>query len=567
MSIVELYSKFTGALRGGGRLEIESVLGELNKLVLPGRFNWVGDALEPLYGGSSQTALIYRSLQSGQEEKVSYSELLRRAGALVELLCERGIKKGDAVYLMTPVVPEQWYSLLAVFKGGFMGVPSATNLTTYELRYRFSELRPKAVIADYESAPKIDEALGSLGCVKLLVSGRREGWLPLDEVLGESPSIKAEATSPDDPVLSYFTSGTTGMPKRVIHTASSYPLGHMTTAAAIGLKPGNLHCNLSAPGWAKFAWSSFFSPIIAGSATLAVDYRGKLDPQRYLEILDEYGVNTFCAPPTAWRQFVLCDLSKLNFGSLWAAVSAGEPLNPELIRTWRKRFGVPIRDFYGQTETTAMIANMPWDNVVEGSMGRPIPHYDVVLLDDGFKLITRPNVVGVIAVRLSRWRPKALFSHYSDESKNREAFVGEYYITGDKAYFDSEGYWFFVGRADDVIKSADYRIGPFEVESALLEHPAVAEAAVVGSPDPMRWQVVKAYIVLKPGYQPSQELAAQIHDHVQSLLMRHKAPRIIQFVPELPKTISGKIRRNVLRQEEEERRGKEESAQQEYFFR
>ncbi|MEM0121498.1 MAG: AMP-binding protein, partial [Thermoprotei archaeon] len=505
------------------------------------------------------------TLNSGEEERVSYSQLTRRADALVELLRASGLKRGDAVYIMMPVLPEQWYSLVAVFKGGFMGVPSATNLTVHELRYRFSELAPKAVIADAGSASRVDEALGSLGCVRLLVGGRREGWLPLEDALSDSARVKAETTSPNDPVLSYFTSGTTGLPKRVIHTASSYPLGHMSTAAVIGLKPGSLHCNLSAPGWAKFAWSSFFSPLIAGASTLAIDYYGRLEPRRYLEKLDEYGVDSFCAPPTAWRQFVVCDLGGLGLGSLRNVVSAGEPLNPELIRVWRGRFGVPIRDFYGQTETTAMIANMPWDEVVEGSMGRPIPMYDVVLLNDDFGLIEAPNTVGVIAVRLSRWRPKPLFSHYSDEAKNREAFVGDYYITGDKAYFDKDGRWFFVGRADDVIKSADYRIGPFEVESALLEHPAVAEAAVVGSPDPARWQVVKAYVVLKPGYEPSGELAAELSQHVQKLLMRVKAPRIVQFVPELPKTISGKIRRNVLRQEEEERRSRGERAQHEYF--
>ncbi|BBD73174.1 acetyl-CoA synthetase [Sulfodiicoccus acidiphilus] len=542
---------------------LPGLLTSLNR-IKQSRFNWAAEVFEGIHvrERGSTPALIWTNLDSGEEGKLTYSQLSTLADSVLSFLRKEGVKAGDSVYLMTPLVPEQWASMLAIVKGGMVGVPTAVNLTTRELSYRFSDLRPAAVIADQDSAARVEEAMGSMKPVKLVI-GRREGWTSTDFLPKET--VRPEDTSPHQQSLNYFTSGTTGLPKRVIHTASSYPVGSLSTAAFIGLKPGDLHLNLSAPGWAKFAWSSFFSPFNLGATVLAINYSGKLDASKYLNAAESLGVTTFCAPPTAWRQFVVQDLSNLKFDKLREAVSAGEPLNPEVIKVWRDRFEVTIRDFYGQTETTAMIGNLPWEEVTPGSMGRPSPMYDVVLLDDEGREIRSPGTVGHVAVKLSTWRPVGLFLGYSDDSKNRDAFRGGYYYTGDRAYFDERERWFFVGRSDDVIKTSDYRVGPFEVESAVIEHPAVAEVAVVGSPDPQRWQLVKAFVVLKPGYRASEELAREIASHCREVLMAYKVPRIVEFVDELPKTTSGKIRRNELRKLEEERRRRGERGEREYF--
>lgn len=555
--MVALVDDFRSAMDERQIDKIYSMLSGANNFN-PKRFNWVSEVFEKT---GDKSALIWVDLDKGEVEKLSYRQLALECNKLLNFLRKEGLKKGDPVYIMTPVIPEQWVSLLAVIKGGFVGVPTATNLTEYELSYRFNDLKPKAIIADEESAKKINTNIRALK----IVVGKREGWTDYDAVLKEGDNASPEPTSPDDQILNYFTSGTTGLPKRVIHTAVSYPVGSLSTVSFIGIKSQDIHANLSAPGWAKFAWSSFFSPFIMGATVLGINYSGKLNAEKYLDAIESFEANTFCASPTAWRQFVTLNLGKYRFPKLREAVSAGEPLNPEVIRVWQQKFDIRIRDFYGQTETTGMVGNFPWDVGEPGSMGKPSPMYQVTLLDDGGGEIQESGVVGQIAVKLDR-RPIGLFKGYSDEDKNRACFRDGYYYTGDKAYFDGGG-WYFVGRADDVIKTSDYRVGPFEVESALLEHPAVAEAAVVGSPDPEKWQIVKAFVVLKAGHTPTHELALEIHSHVKRLLMTHKAPRIIEFVPELPKTISGKIKRNELREKEYERRAKGEKGENEYFFR
>ena len=548
--------------------ELLNIIDRLNKAEIPSKFNWVSEVYEGIHvkNHPSKTALIWYDMSTKEEEKYSYSDLISKANKLLNFLRSRGIGKGKTVYVMTPVFPELWIAYLALIKGGIVIIPAATNLTPYELKIRFSESKPDVVIADEKSAERIDEALGQLSPLKIVVRGKRDGWIQYEEVEKESDKADAEPTSPDDPIFNFFTSGTTGLPKRVIHTALSYPVGHISTASIIGLSQEDLHLNLSAPGWAKFAWSSFFAPLIVGATVLGINYYGKLDSDKYLDLVESYGVTSFCAPPTAWRQFVLTDLNKRKFEKMEKVVSAGEPLNPEIIKIWKDKFGLVIRDFYGQTETTAMIGNMPYFEVVPGSFGKPFPMYDIRLVDDEGNEITKPYEVGHIVVRLDKWRPIGLFKGYSDPARNSAVFRGVYYYTGDKAYFDEKGHWYFVGRGDDVIKTSDYRVGPFEVESALLEHPAVAEAAVVGSPDPIRWQVVKAFIVLKPGYTPSEELARDIYQHTKKLLSSYKVPRIIEFVDELPKTISGKIKRNELRKLEEERKKKGEKGKYEYFL-
>jgi acyl-coenzyme A synthetase/AMP-(fatty) acid ligase len=342
----------------------------------------------------------------------------------------------------------------------------------------------------------------------------------------------------------------------------------LSTSNVIGIRAGDIHNNLSQPGWAKWAWSTFFAPLNVGAASTGF-YQSKFEGSRYLEAVSEYKVNVFCAPPTAWRAFMLLDLGKFKFDALRESVSAGEPLNPEIIQKWKKFTGTEIRDFYGQTESTAMIGNPPWykGKVVPGSFGRPTFLYDVILADDEGNEITKHDEVGHIVIKTDRWRPVGLFDQYvGDADKMKEVFVKDYYYTGDRASFDEKGYWWFVGRADDVIKSSDYRVGPFEVESALVEHVAVAESAVVGSPDPQRWQLVKAFVILKPGLEPSRELALGIFKHCTGVLAKFKIPRIVEFVPELPKTISGKIRRVELRQFERTRREKNEKGLHEYFY-
>ncbi len=551
--------------------ELKKFFDRLNHMKLPEYFNWVVEVFEGIHvkEKGDKKALLWHDLDSDERKEYTYSEMSREGNRLLNFLRANGVSAGDGVYAMLPALPETWFSILATLKGGMVIVPTATTMVPKELEYRFKVYPPKAVIADERSAQMIDEALSSLTLdepVKIVI-GERSGWTSYDEVRGEKGEAEGAKTRCNDIVFNFFTSGTTGLPKMVGHTAVSYPLGHLSTAYLIGIQSDDLHTNLSAPGWAKFAWSSFFAPFIMGATVLGVNYN-RFIPDRYLEIISSYRINTFCAPPTAWRIFMLQKLENYDFSNLREVMSAGEPLNPEIINTWRKYTDTTIRDFYGQTESTAMIGNPPWiREVIPGSFGFPSYMHDVALVDDDGNLITEPNQVGHIVVRLDRWRPIGLFAGYiGDEEKTRSVFRDNMYFTGDKAYFDERGYWWFVGRADDVIKTSDYRVGPFEVESALIEHPAVAEAAVIGSPDPIRWQIVKAFVVLKPDYTPSRELALELFVHCTKVLAKYKIPRIIEFVPELPKTISGKIRRNELRRIEEERKSKGERGEQEYFY-
>ncbi len=534
-------------------------------------FNWADEVFEGIHtrNDGSKIALYWVDLESGEERKFSYREFAKISSGIVNFLRECGVEKGDFFHFMLPLIPEVWFSHYATVKGGFIGVPNANILKERDLEYRFKIAKPSAIIADEVSARVIDRALEMANVepkVKVVI-GDRKGWEPFDSI--EPKDCEGARTKADDPIFCFFTSGTTGLPKGVIHTAVSYPVGHLSTACTINVKPDDIHNNLSAAGWAKFAWSSFFAPFIVGATVLGLHFI-KFKPEKYLEAVDSYGVSTFCAPPTAWRMFMLVDVKQrgLKFENLREVVSAGEPLNPEIYHRWKEWTGTEIRDFYGQTESTAMIGNPPWfkGKIVPGSFGVPTYMYDIVLLDDNMNMITQPRVVGHIAVRLSRWRPIGLLKGYIGNVRE-DAFVGDYYLTGDKAYFDEKGYWWFVARADDVIKTSDYRVGPFEVESILLEHPAVAEVAVVGSPDPIRWQVVKAFIVLKPGYKPSRELALELFKHCKEILAKFKIPRIIEFVDSLPKTISGKIKRKELRMMEEERKKKGERGEHEYFYK
>jgi 4-hydroxybutyrate---CoA ligase (AMP-forming) len=551
----------------------KAVFESLNKAEMPDYFNWAEEVFEGIHvkERGEQTAILWLNIDTDEEHRYTYSELSGKGNQFLNFLRKSGVRKGENVYMMIPSLPEIWFASLATVKGGLVSVPTAMTMTVRELEYRFETFAPQAVLADKDSAPLIDEALANVGAkpkVKIIL-GEREGWKSYSQIDQESKTAEAEKTKPGDIILCFFTSGTTGMAKRVAHTAASYPLGHLSTANVLGIKPGDVHNNLSQPGWAKWAWSCFFAPLNVGATTAGFFYPGRLDIDRYLGAVARCKVNTFCAPPTAWRAFILADLSKFKFEALRESVSAGEPLNPEIIQTWQRFTGTEIRDFYGQTESTAMIGNPPWNKgkIVPGSFGQPHFLYDIVILDEEGKEITKPDEVGHIAVRLDRWRAVGLFSEYLGASeKMKEVFIDNYYYTGDRASFDEKGNWWFVGRADDVIKSSDYRVGPFEVESALLEHEAVAEAAVVGSPDPKRWQLVKGFVILKPGREPSPELACDIFKHCTNVLAKFKLPRILEFVPEVPKTLSGKIRRIELRENEIASKEKGGKGEHEYFY-
>ncbi|MCG8567028.1 MAG: AMP-binding protein [Desulfobacterales bacterium] len=546
---------------------------KLNAIEIPSHFNWVSEVFEGLHVRETpeKTALIWTDIHTGEVREFTYRQLLERANQLINFLARHNVGHRDNMYMMAPLVPEIWFASLAAIKAGIVTVPTATTMTPREMEFRFETYAPDVIIADPESARLIDEAAKETGIeprVKIVL-GERPGWFSFEEITSEAKDADAAHTQSDEILFCFFTSGTTGLPKRVGHTAVSYPMGHLSTTVMIGVQNDDIHHNLSAPGWGKWAWSSFFSPFNVGATVTAFQFT-TLDGDAYLKALGRHKVTTFCGPPTAWRMFVNMDLAQYDLSSLRQSISAGEPLNPEVITQWKNATGTEIRDFYGQTESTAMIGNFPWmeGRMKSGSFGMPSFMYDMALADDEGNMITTPDTVGHIVVRLDRWRALGLFSEYiGNPEKMSSVFVDNFYYTGDRASFDEEGYWWFVGRADDVIKSSDYRIGPFEVESALVEHPSVGEAAVVGAPDPKRYQLVKAYVILNAGYEPSRELALELFKHTINLLAKFKIPRIIEFVSEVPKTISGKIRRIELREMEVSKvEGDELENITEYFY-
>ncbi|MFO7752393.1 MAG: AMP-binding protein [Desulfobacteraceae bacterium] len=546
---------------------------KLNSTPLPEYFNWAEEIFEGLHvkERGDKDALIWTDIHTKEKQTFTYQQFADKGNQCLNHLQARGIENGDNMYMMVPIVPETWFASLACIKGGIIAVPTATTMTIRELEFRFETYTPDSIIADETSADLIDQALESIGCTPKvkLVFGRKNGWTSFSELTERPPEAQAARTKSDDTLFCFFTSGTTGLPKRVGHSAASYPVGHLSTAVMIGIKPDDIHHNLSAPGWAKWAWSSFFAPLNVG-ATATGFYFTALDGDKYLKAVQDIGVTTFCGPPTAWRMFINLDLSGYDLSAIRQSVSAGEPLNPEVITRWKQHTGVEIRDFYGQTESTAMIGNPPWmaGKMREGSFGYPSFMYDVTLADDEGNEITGPDETGHIVVRLDRWRSVGLFTEYiGNIEKMSSVFIDNFYYTGDRAFWDEDGYWWFVGRADDVIKSSDFRIGPFEVESALVEHPAVAEAAVVGTPDPKRHQLVKAFVILNKGYEGSEELALELFKHTINILAKFKIPRIIEFVSEVPKTISGKIRRIELRENEISRKEEGDGGDiQEYFY-
>lgn len=498
----------------------------------------------------SKLALFWVN-QERKEWRYTFQDLKRESDRVAGLLQEHGIGKGDRVFLLLPRIPEWWIAILACIKVGATYSPAPTMLTEKDLQYRLVIGSFRMVITDEENAPKFDAVRDACPSVALyvVVAGEREGWIRYDARSRPLKRMSVERTRSSDPLVIFFTSGTTGYPKMVLHN-HAYPLGHITTARLWqDLKPTDLHFTLSDTGWAKSAWGNLYGQWIEGAAVFVYDIRGKFDNREIPPLLEDYPITTFCAPPTVYRMLVLEERGRWNFLSLRHCVSAGEPLNPEVIRIWRERTGRTIYEGYGQTETTLCIGTFPGMEPKPGSMGMPAPGWQIELHDREGRPVGI-NREGRIAIALDP-RPVGLFMEYlKNEQANQKSFVRGWYYTDDRAAMDEDGYFWFIGRADDVIKSSGYRIGPFEVESALLEHPAVAETAVVGSPDLVRGQIVKAFVVLKKGFTPSEALVNALQEHVKRVTAPYKYPRAIEFVDRIPKTISGKIRRNVLREQE-----------------
>jgi acyl-coenzyme A synthetase/AMP-(fatty) acid ligase len=526
-------------------------------LTAPADFNWAFDVVDRWAEDPRKEAMLWVGPQ-GEERGITFEAFRRRSNQLANALEQLGVRRGDRVFLMLPRLVEWWEAILGIMKIGAISMPGTTLLTPKDITYRANLAETRVAITDAANAAKFDEVRAECPALEILivVGGEQEGWNSYEALVGAASTERARLATPsDDACMIYFTSGTVGYPKMVLHTHASYPIGHTITGKYwLDLRPTDLHWNLSETGWAKAAWSNLFGPWNMGAALFTYDGRGKFSARETLEFLQKYPISTFCAPPTVYRLLVLEDLSAYNLAHLRHCTGAGEPLNPEVIETWRNATGLTIRDGYGQTETVLLCGNFPGVPVKPGSMGKPSPGFQIAIVDDEGAPLP-PGTEGNIGVKIVPERPLGLFKEYwRNPEATASAIRDEYYITGDRAVMDEDGYFWFVGRADDVIISAGYRIGPFEVESALVEHPAVAESAVVASPDPLRGEIVKAFVILAPGYVASDALATDLQEHVKNSTAPYKYPREIEFVTELPKTISGKIRRIELRERERQRK-------------
>ena len=504
------------------------------------RFNWALDYFDAMARDNAQPALWLVD-DDDEEIKLSFANLSERSNQVANALRRLGVRRGDRILVMLGNVVPLWECMLAAMKLGAVIVPATTLLTRNDLADRFARGRVRHVIAGADAAAKFADLPGDY--TRILVGKEMPGWTLFESGYEASAEFTPDGeTKAGDPLLLYFTSGTTATPKLVLHSHQSYPVGHLSTMYWLGLRPGDLHLNISSPGWAKHAWSCFFSPWNAEACVFIVNQR-RFNAKGLLDTIARCGVTTFCAPPTVWRMLIQEDLFVWKV-CIKELIGAGEPLNPEVIERVRAAWGITIRDGYGQTETTALVGNTPGQKVKSGSMGRPLPGYRVALFDPSDK----PVKEGEICLTLEP-RPTGLMQGYQGDAGGVQAIDGAVYRTGDVAAVDDEGYLTYVGRADDVFKSSDYRISPFELESALIGHGAVAEAAVVPSPDPLRLAVPKAFLALAPGHAADRATALSIFRHCRVALAPFKRVRRLEFA-ELPKTISGKIRRVELRRAE-----------------
>ncbi|MBC7724640.1 MAG: AMP-binding protein [Burkholderiaceae bacterium] len=506
-------------------------------------FNWGIDWFDAVARGNDAPALVIVE-EDGSRLSRSFDEMATRSDQLGAWLLERGVRRGDAVMLMLGNQVELWESMLALMKVGAVILPTTVAIAGVDLADRLRRGSVKHVIAAGSQAAKFT-GLG-VEFTGIRVGAGTEEWAPYEDAfLREARPLPHPETLAGDALLHYFTSGTTSRPKLVEHTHVSYPVGHLTTMYWLGLRPGDVHLAISSPGWAKHAWSCFFAPWIAESTIFVYNYE-RFDATKMLSTIRAEGVTSFCAPPTVWRMLIKSDLSA-GAGSLREAISAGEPLNPEVIGQVRAHWGLTIRDGFGQTEMTAVVANSPGTVVKDGSMGRPLPGCDIVLVDP---LTGLESDNGEICLNLASPALNLMTGYVADPVRNAEATADGYFHTGDIASRDGDGFLTYIGRTDDVFKASDYKISPFELESVLIEHPAVMEAAVVPAPDELRLAVPKAYVALAPGFAADAGTAASVLAHAREHLAAFQRIRRIEFF-ELPKTISGKIRRVELREREE----------------
>ncbi|MEU4606317.1 AMP-binding protein [Kribbella sp. NPDC023972] len=506
------------------------------------RFNWARDWFDALAVEQPEVAALTIVEEDGEVNSRTYAEMAERSRQVAGWLTQAGLQPGDRVLIVLGNTVPLWETMLGCIRAGAVMIPATTLLTDADLADRIERGGVRVVVTS--SADTGRYAGIADHCIRVAVGEPVDNWLHYDDSAEYDGPMPEVDTAANDSLLLYFTSGTTSQPKLVEHTQVSYPVGHLSTMYWIGLQPGDVHLNISSPGWAKHSWSNVFAPWNAGATVFLYNYT-RFDAEKMLQVLQTYGVTTFCAPPTVWRMLIQADLSAVQV-QIRECISAGEPLNPEVIEQVRNAWGITIRDGYGQTETTAQIGNPPGQPVKLGSMGRPLPGYTIALIAPSTDEIGDD---GEICIELAP-APVPLMRGYRDARElTAEVMRGGYYHTGDVASRDEDGYITYVGRSDDVFKASDYRISPFELESVLIEHPAVAEAAVVPSPDPVRLAVPKAYVVLAAGHEPSRELAGEILSFCREHLAPYKRIRRIEFA-ELPKTISGKIRRVELRADE-----------------
>ncbi len=473
--------------------------------------------------------------------EISYSTLIEKAKRYANFLANEGLKAGDSMIIMTRMIPDLYYLVIASSILGVAYSPAPILLSKTDIQYRVNQTNAKAVFTDAYTFKQVEEATKGIYTKIFNVSDNNFQNI----ISTEEPFVPRFHSDPKTNHAIFFTSGTEGLPKTIIHNGY-YPLGHLSTVQWLGLENKDIHWNISSPGWAKWAWSNLYAPLLVGSTAFSFDQE-RFSTERTLSVLENYPVTSLCTAPTVWRMFMATDLKDFKPLALKKAASAGEPLNAEVINKWNNITGITIKDGYGQTETSAVIGNSNISSIKPGSAGKPLLHYKVRIVDNDGKELPAGQE-GNIAILLNETVP-GLFSGYgNDPVLNSDRFKYGYYYTGDLGKMDEEGYVWFVARADDVIKASDYRIGPFEVESALLTHPAVAESAVVASPDSIRGNVVKAFVILKKGYSPSSSLARDLSFHVKKVTAAYMRPKKIEFVSELPKTISGKIIRKELRE-------------------
>jgi acetyl-CoA synthetase len=520
-------------------------------------FNWALDYLDVIAAGNTQPALVVVE-EEGAIEARTFQEISEGSNRVALFFRGLGVKRGDRLLLMLGNEVALWESFLACMKLGVVVIPATALLADDDIRDRFIRGRVAHVVASADCASKF--AAISQPFTRISVGDPAPaGWHDIRESATENALLVPDReTRRDDPLLLYFTSGTTAKPKLVLHSHQSYPVGHLSTMYWLGLQPGDVHWNISSPGWAKHAWSCIFAPWSAGATVFAFNYR-KFQPRAILDALVRHRVTTLCAPPTVWRMLVQEPLAEYDV-ALREVASAGEPLNPEVIEQVKAAWGLTIRDGFGQTETTALIGNPPGQSIKVGSMGRPLPGYRIELVNADGTI----GDEGEICIDTAAGRGGLMQGYVDGAARTDQVTSGNLYRTGDVAMRDADGYITYIGRADDVFKASDYRISPFELESILIEHPAIAEAAVVPSPDPVRHAVPKAFVTLIAGHEPSAELARQILDFCRSRLAPYKRIRRLEFC-ELPKTISGKIRRVELRRQEAERRAAGTRVNLEFF--